>query len=308
MRTQLLIVAFLLALSSTAHAAATQAKVKDAAKTKVAATTAAKPEVAKSADGKLEADAKDKKDKSPFGANVGYSVSTDFAEELSPRLYRHNVSVGLSYKVNDLFSLSASTGYFFRSLNTSLSDFEEDSGISHISLGVSRSLSKKLGRFAGADHSLSAGLSGSLPMMEDDRIEGARGSLGIGPRLSSKFFDGLFSISNRVYYRMIFNKFDFSPVSNEPTSNAAYGWSIGSSLPIYGKLSMGFGFGIRRTRYTDGFHSFSYSNSQSLSYSIGSLSMSVSHSNGGYTDDGKVEFWYIDKYRRLVSASLGYSF
>lgn len=277
-----------------------------------AATKASAAAEASSADGKSEseADGKDEeeKEKSPFGASVGYSISTDFAEELEPRLYRHNVSVGASYKVKDYFSLSFSTGYFFKTLDSSISDYEEDSGISHVSLGISRGLSKKLGRFAGAEHSVSAGLSGSIPMMEDDRIEGARGSVGIGPSLSSKFFDGLFSLSNRVYYRFIFNKFDFSPISNNPTSNAAYGWSIGSSIPIVGKLSAGLGFGMRRTRYTDGFHSFSYSNSQSLNYSLGSLSMSVSHSNGGYTDDGKVEFWYIDKYRRLVSANVGYSF
>ncbi len=273
------------------------------------AETEAKPVKAEqSAEGKIEARKEDKEAKAPFGASVGYSISTDFAEKLEPRLYQHKVAVDASYKFRDYFSMSFSTGYFFKTLSSSISGYEEDSGISHISLGISRNFSRKLGKFVGAEHSISAGASGSLPMMEEDRIEGAHGSVELAPKLNSKFFDRLFSISNRVYYQFIFNKFDFSPVSNEPTANGAYGWTVDSSIPIVGELSAGLGFGIRRTRYSDGFHSFSYSNSQSLSYSLGSLSMSVSHSNGGYTDDGTVELWYVDKYRRLVKATLAYSF
>ncbi len=294
----IMIVAVAAFVSGNVYSAATKTTTKSPAKATSDAKSTAKAD---------EAEEKKKKS-SPFGASVGYSISTNFAEELKPRLYRHNVSVGASYKVKDYFSLSFSTGYFFRSLDNSISKFEEDSGISNISFGISRGISQPLGKFAGAEHKISAGVSGSLPMMEDDRIEGSRGSIGIGPRVSSKFFDGLFSVSNRVYYRFIFNKFEFSPISNNPTAQAAYGYSLGASVPIIGKLSAGLGFGMRRTRFTDGFRSFSYSNSQSLSYSLGKMSMSVSHSNGGFTGDGNVELWYIDKYRRLMSASLGYSF
>lgn len=253
-------------------------------------------------------DAKVEEAKSSFGVELGYSVSTDFAEELSPRLYRHNLQLGLGYDIKDWFVVYGETGYFFKTLGTSISDFDEDSGISHISLGLSRTLVPSLGRFAGADHSLRLSLDSSLPLTEEDRIEGSLGSIAIAPSIGSNFFDGLFTIKNSFFYQLIFNRFDFSPVSNEPNARAAYGWSVGASVPIYGKLAIGAGFGMRKLRFVDSFESFSYKNSQSISYSFGALSAAVSHENGGYTEDDTIELLYVDKYRRLVKASLTYTF
>lgn len=149
---------------------------------------------------------------------------------------------------------------------------------------------------------------GDIPANQEARIEGYRGSIGVSPALSSNYFDGLLIIKNRLNYSLIFNRYDYSPTTFDRSATANYGYDLGASVRVIGGLRVGAGLGIRRTRYTDGFHDFSYKNTQTISYTLKSWSLAVKHTNGGYTDDGRVDFWYVDKYRRLVSALLGYEF
>lgn len=250
----------------------------------------------------------EEKPASPWGFGLGYGVSTDLAEELQPRLLEHSMDASISYEWKNVVSLSTGLGYSFVTVGKSFSRYPEDSGLSYGSISASRELKKEPWHFLGAEHTPSMGLSVHLPLSETAQIEGYQGNAGLSLSMGSKFFDGLFSLSNGVSYSRTWSRFDFSPTTFEPNVESSYGYKAGIGFKIIGKLSAGAGFSMKRSVFTDGFKNLSFGNSQSLSYSIGKLSMSVSHSNGGHTDKEKVQLWFVDKYRRLVSFDLGMSF
>ena len=243
----------------------------------------------------------------PWAIATEYSTSTDFADELKPRIFSHTVSVDASYEIKDWFGVSVGTGFFFKTIGGAISKFPEDSGINSVDVALSRVLTKPVA-ILGGKHTLAAAVFSSFPFSDDARLEGFYGSVGVGPMLTSKFFDGVLSVKNKANYSFIFNRYDYSPISQEANSTNSYGYSISGSVRVIGGLKVGAGFGMRRSRYTDGFHDFSYNNTQSISYLWKHWSAAISHSNGGYTEDGNVELWYIDKYRRVISGSLGYEF
>lgn len=243
-----------------------------------------------------------------FSFSLAYGVNSDLADQLRPRIFNHTLNGSGSYNVRDWFQVTAGVGAFFTTLGSSVSKYKEDSGISSVSLGLSRSLSQDLGTFLGAKHSASIAVSGGLPLTEESQIEGYLGNIGAGPVLSSSFFDGILNVTNVLSYSQIFNRYEFSPFDGTaiPTSN--YSYTLGAGVKLIWNLKVGASFGVRRSRYTDGFTDFSYNNTQSLSWAAGAWSAALTHTNGGYTDDGEVSLWYVDRYRRLVSGTIGYSF
>lgn len=243
-----------------------------------------------------------------FSGGVDYSVTTDFADELKPRLFTHRITPSVGYEIKDWFNVGVETTYFFKSVGNAVSRYPEDSGLSSVTPSISRGNLLKLPNVLGGEHDLSAAVFGDIPFSEEARIEGYYGAVGAGPRLRSKFWDGILTITNRVNYNFIFNRYSFSPVSFDPSAEGSYGYTLGLSVKIIGGLRAGVGFGARRTRYVDGFHDFSYQNTQTLSFAWKGWSASIEHKNGGYTDDEKVELWYVDRYRRLVTGTIGYAF
>ena len=262
----------------------------------------------KAADAESKAEIDKPKKKHTFGASVGYNVSSNFADELEPRLYRHKVSGSGSWKIRNLFDVSVGVGYFYKSLGSSISRFPEDSGLDSVNIGISQGLKQDLGHFLGTDHSAGLGVSTSFPMDEESQIEGYQSTLSFKGGVKSAFFDKLFTVKNSLRYNRIFNKFDFSPTDQTPTTKSSWGFGTGVSFPIWKGISGGFGFSARKSQKTDDSEGFNYNNRQSLTYSYKKASLTISHVNGGFVDDGNVDLWFVDKYRRLVSASLGMSF
>jgi hypothetical protein len=62
------------------------------------------------------------------------------------------------------------------------------------------------------------------------------------------------------------------------------------------------------TRYLDGFTGYSYNNTLSLAKSWEKMTVAFSYENGGFTDNGEVNMWYVDRYRRLMFLSANYAF
>lgn len=270
-----------------------------------AATDASGSDDGESAKSEKEVDVKE--DKSPWGFGLGYSISTDFAAEEEPRLYSHSMSASVSYALGDGWSTSGSLGFSYQSIgNKVVTDIDTPSFSPRVSIGGGKSW--KLGQAIGGTHSVRVGISTALDFSESARYEGVYTVPGASVGLTSKFFDGIYTLSNSVGGSYVINKYDFSPTDGTINTRNNYSYNMGHRVKLIGDLSARVGFGFRYSQKLDGSTSYSYSNSQSLGYGLGKWSLSVSHRNGGYTEFGDVDFWYIDKYRRLMSASVSYSF
>lgn len=247
-----------------------------------------------------------KEEKKPWAVELEYMATTDLADEVRPRIFRHDVMATASYDVKDWFTTGVEVDYFFKTVGGAYSRYREDSGV----YSVTPFVTKKVYEFKGlgGNHKIIGMLHGDIPTNEEARIEGYTGSVGAMPMLISTYFDGLISIKNRLMYNHLFNRYSYNPTTFEPASTDSYGYDIGSSVRVIGGLRAGVGFGLRRTRYADRFHDFSYKNTQTLSYAWSSWSFAVKHTNGGYTEDGHVELWYRDQYRRMFSGIIGYEF
>jgi hypothetical protein len=259
------------------------------------------------AEASLSADASKVEERPAYSFGAEYMASSDFAEQLKPRLVRHDMSAYFGYDFRDIVSASVGTNYFFKTVGGSYSKFREDSGISSVSPRLTRAIFPNL-EFLGGKHSISAMASGDIPFDEDSRIDGYKGAVVFGPSMVSRYFGDILRIRSRLSYGFIFNRYRFSPTSFDATAKNNYGANFSTSVKIIAGLRAGIGVGARRTIYSDGFDEFSFNNTQSLSYSWSSITATLMHTNGGYTDDGRAQLWYVDRYRRIFSGSLAYDF
>ncbi|NJL25727.1 MAG: hypothetical protein HC902_11505 [Calothrix sp. SM1_5_4] len=58
----------------------------------------------------------------------------------------------------------------------------------------------------------------------------------------------------------------------------------------------------------DGFLGYSYSDRFSLENTWRNVSLALTYTNGGFTDDGRVSLWFIDQYRRILMLAMNYAF
>ena len=259
------------------------------------------------AEASLSADAAMAEERPAYSFGAEYMASTDLAEELKPRLYRHDVSAYVGYDFKDIVSLNVGTNYYFKTVGGSYSKFREDSGISSVSPRLSRPIFENL-EFLGGKHTISGLVIGDIATNEDSRIEGYYGAVLAGPTMVSRYLGEILRLRTRLTYGFIFNRYEFSPTTFDPSAKNSYGADISTSVKIVAGLRAGIGVGTRRTIYSDGFDDFTFKNTQSLSYSWNAFTVSAIHTNGGYTDDGRAELWYVDRYRRIFSGTLADDF
>ena len=89
----------------------------------------------------------------------------------------------------------------------------------------------------------------------------------------------------------------------------AYGsYKFGNSIRLIDALKLGISFGAKVTRYIDDGNLLKFNNTESLSYAIKSWSFALSYTNGSYADMDKVDFFFLDEYRQLLTFSVGYDF
>ncbi len=256
---------------------------------------------------KTSSDSIEEKSKGPWGFELGYSIKTDFAAEEEPRSYSHSMSGSVSYKLGNGWSTSGSLGFNYQSIGNKIITDVSTPSFSP-SVGIRGGKTWKLGQALGGSHSLQAGVKTAMNFSENSRYEGVYAIPGASVGMTSEFFDAIYSLSNSVSRSYVINKYEFSPTDGTINTRNTYRYKMGHKVKLVGNLSAHIGFGFRYLQKLDDSTSYSYSNSQGLGYGLGNWKFSVSHQNGGFTRFGDVDFWYIDKYRRLVSASVSYSF
>ena len=245
---------------------------------------------------------------SKWSASAYYGTSTDYADNRDPRGYTHSLGTSVGYAITNRISTSASLGMRAETIGGQIEKDPDKSYAETLSVNPSTSFSLAYSGDLGIEpHTFSLG--GFMEPLWDraSRLEGYKFVAGVNAGLGFKFFDKIWSMSHTVSTSSVANTYAFNENGNSnPDYN--YGYSLSNTFKIYKAPKFSYSWGIRYTRYMDGFLSHSFSNSYGLSYAWDSLMVSLSYSAGGYTDDGEVSLWFIDDYRRMGSLSLAYSF
>ena len=237
---------------------------------------------------------------------LNYSVQSDFAEELKPRLYSHLISTTLNYKLNSAYSLNLSSSFRYNSLDRKILLKNGSYGFNDLNVSLSRKI--LLGDFLSASNSSVLRLASAFPLSEESRLEGHKAIPSLSFSINSDFFDGKYTLGNNFSYHYVINTYEYSPSSGVANNRDSFSYSMSHSIELIKRLTFKLGFGFRYSKNTKGESDYSYNNSQSINYSFSKLHLGVSYHNGGFTNDGDVSLWYIDKYRRNLKANLGYSF
>jgi hypothetical protein len=232
-----------------------------------------------------------------------YSLGTDLLDPVEPRMYDHQLSLNGIYNFDNRWrgGLLVDLNYF--TLDNQIVETQKGYGRAQPSLNLFSTYRLSTPFFD--NHNV--GASYFLPLDSFSREEGYNGILAV----NTTFVKGLWRpfvtwIQNfRANYQ--FNSFDKSALG---IPNRIYSVSTSPMLniTITDKLSLLLAFGIRWGEFSDGNTDYSYNNSQTLSYSLKKTSFYVRHTNGGYTEDGRVYLWFIDKNRKYIDAGVSYDF
>lgn len=232
-----------------------------------------------------------------------YSLSTDFLEQASPREYDHQVSLNAVYAIRRDWQAGGLLDVNYFTLNNEVVDTQKGYGRAQPSLSTFTSYRFKTPWID--SHNIS--MSYYLPLDEYSRLEGYNGITGLGTNLVKNLWTPRIRWiqSFRGSYQL--NSFDKSALG---VPNRLYSTSTTSMLSasLTKDILVMLAFGFRWGRFTDGNTDYSYNNSQMVSYSLKKTNLYIRHTNGGYTEDGRVYLWFIDKYRNYVDAGISYDF
>jgi hypothetical protein len=245
---------------------------------------------------------------SKWSASAYYGVNSDFADNRSPRGYNHSLGTSVGYSFTKNLTTSASLGMRTEMIGGQIEKEPDKSYAETLAVNPSTAFSLSYsGDLWIEPHTFT--VSGFAEPLWDraSRLEGYKAVAGTSAGLGLKFFDKLWTMTHSVSWSSVVNTYAYNE-SGQSNPDYNYGYSLSNSFRLYKTLKFSYTWGIRYTRYMDGFLGYSYSNGYGLSYAWDSLMVSLSYSAGGWTDDGEVSLWFIDDYRRVGSLSLAYSF
>jgi hypothetical protein len=238
-------------------------------------------------------------------SSVSWETSSDYAESRSPRAYNHRLVGGLEYRVRPEFSMAGILEMRTLTIDGQIPKGSEQNYEELFSPLVVLSGSYVQKMFE--KHSWRAGMNGSLFLDEASRLEGYKGLLGVNGRLHFNFFDGFYTMGHRLGLSYLMNSFEYgSNLKANPSEFLAY--SLMNSLRITDQLRLGLSFSVRMTRYLDSFVDYNYLTGVSLTQNWEKVYLSLEYENGGFTEQGRVDFWYLNEFRRILSVSLGATF
>jgi hypothetical protein len=243
------------------------------------------------------------KDESRWMGGFEYSVSTDLAESVSPRGYRHGINAEAGYSLfkNWNFTLGLEMG--FNSYSGQI-DKRQEEGV-YETLGVNPSLGVQYG-FPYESHWTFS----SILIFPGDSVSRREGYQGIGilsAAYKHSLLSGRWTLTHSLTLMEILNSYSESTWGTaNPGTSLSY--KMSHSMQLYQRLNFIYIFGIKQTRYLDGFWDYSFTNIFGLAINTDSWNVMLSSNEGGFTDEGDIQFWFLDEYRRIVSLTLGYQF
>lgn len=241
---------------------------------------------------------------SSWSNSVSYGITTDYADNRTPRGYTQTLLGNVGYKINSHWSLGADISARAETIKGQISKDDQQSYSEVLSPSTSLGLSYDfdLTRIAHSTTFLYA-----EPLWDEgSQREGYTGILGLGSSLNMRFFKRVYSFGNTLTASKLLNSYR---TNSEGNSNPEYFFSYKMVNALYFLKSnrLAYSFGVKLTHYLDDYTGYSYNNSISLSHSWNKFSLTLAYTNGGFTDNGEVSMWYIDEYRRLVTLSATYA-
>lgn len=240
---------------------------------------------------------------SPWSLGFTYGFSTDLADAYSPRIYYQGLNAFAARRFGGSWSASLGVAATFTTLDGQIDKRQEDTELE--AAGVSPSVGLSYG---GSDaRPWFFGISGTALMDSASRREGFLGLFSGNFGGTWRFFNDRLSMTHGLAISEIINAYEYSSAGTpNPGTSVSYSWS--NSIAAGDHLTVNAGFGLKQTRYLDGFWDYSYNTFLGTTLAMGQWSLSLNTSNGGYTEDGRVSLWYVDKYRRVVSLALAVNF
>lgn len=257
-----------------------------------------------------------------FSSLLSYSVRQDLAQAREPKSATHRFSASMTVTLldrpvikgfDDEFADEVATfaAMIGGQMTTVANEIDATGGngpaeVSDLDLSISRSF--KLNSLWGARSSLETTGGVSLPTSLASQFEGVSAVPYAALTWAMSFQGGRYGIMQSVSADYIVNQYEFSPVSREVNSEGSAGYSA------FGTVRLGSGFRFRAggnariIRYLDGTNTSALSNVQSLTWTDGNFSVTVSHSNGARAEDRETSMWFVDEYRRILSLGLSARF
>lgn len=160
----------------------------------------------------------------------------------------------------------------------------------------------------GARSSLEASLGISLPTSLASQYEGFHAVPYAAITWAMLFQGGRYGLLQTVSADHVANEHEFSPVTREINAQGSTGYSIAGTIRLGRGFRFRLGGNARIIHYLDGTNTSALSNVQSLSWTDGKHSVTISHSNGSRAEDRETSLWFVDEYRRVLSLALSVRF
>lgn len=237
--------------------------------------------------------------------SLQYLTFSDFADNRNPRAYTHSFTAGAEYGLGSNFSISAELGLRAETIGGQIEKGAEQTYDEVISPSTEFAISYD--RHFLTNHSFGADLHGEPLWDQASRLEGYKGVIGADGRAILRFWDRRYAMGLNLDLSSLINTYP-DRADNSPNPDYFYTMKWSHSFAIWSSLKFSYTFGAKVTRYLDGFIGYSYSEKYGLAYSWQRLTVAGIYTNGGFTDDGEVSLWFVDKYRRIGMLVVSYAF
>lgn len=234
-----------------------------------------------------------------------YGFGSDFADTRTPRAWNNALGLSFGHNLSEHWSAAVDLGVSAVFVDGKIDKDKQETYAETVN--PSTALGLEYGRPFFGRHNWTFGVSVEPLWDEPSRIEGYKGIAGAYTGVTFKLFSKMYTMSHTLSFSNLINSF---PYDSEGGSNPDYFYIYGfsNSIRFLKTYKAFYNFGIKMTRYLDGFLSYNYTNTIGLGRSWDKTTVSLTYENGGFTENGDFSLWYLDRYRRLVRLNIGYSF
>lgn len=244
-------------------------------------------------------------DEERWPVSVYYGLSSDYADSRSPRSYTHFLGVNVTYIATEKWSFNGSFGGTADLIDGQIQKRPEQSYAETVNPSLSLSA-----LFADSiNDKLSYSVNGHVDPFFDpqSRYEAYRYMYGVRGGLFLSLFKGKYLMGNSIDVSELVGDYSYNS-QQQANADTYYTYSWSNSFRPNRKLDISYSFVLRMTRLTNSELTYAYNNNLAVSTFLKKWVLSAVYSNGGFTEQGEVNFWYLDQYRRLLRCIAVYNF
>lgn len=248
------------------------------------------------------------KDPLTWAGQVGYSIRTDLADQIEPRLYQHSLSLSYGFQhAPTKLSLTGILGAGYESAGEQnsevlLNENDTELFVNDFSLAGQKAMEGPW------KTNMSLTLSNSFPTSPEAKREGYGSVTTLDFMWSVPVVPKKLSLSAASSVHYIWNRYEYSPATGDLNKQGGWRGILSARWTIWEGWSVGGSIGSQLSRYLDGTNDVTYRNSISTGYSWKRFSVTLATSNGTYLDKEDAYIWFVDEYRRTLSLGASLTF